>query len=177
MTRVSNCFESGERKIIPAALIYLLCNDRVLMIHRNGDPTGKVDFHSGKWNGLGGKLEADESALQGAQRELSEEAGLHLPEDRFRSQGVIHFPLFKAKKNEDWMVFLFTASCSESELPQVQAQCDEGSLHWVSVAEVTSLNLWPGDRLFIADVLAQRPLMGTIWYREGQVEREFVQRI
>ena len=175
MPSLPNAFEAGGRKVIPAVLIYLIEGDRVLMIHRNADPTGKVDFHSGKWNGLGGKLEQDESALQAAQRELREESGLHLELEQFRSQGVIHFPNFKPHKNEDWMVFLFTAQCGASEAQQVQSQSAEGSLHWIKREDVAQLNLWPGDRLFIHHILAQKPLAGTIWYRDGQVEQSWIQ--
>ncbi len=177
MSKSPNAFETGGRKVIPAVLVYLTQGDRVLMIHRNTDPTGKADFHSGKWNGLGGKLEADESALLAAQREIFEESGLNLPEERFYSQGVIHFPNFKPQKSEDWMVFLFTAECSDAEAQQIQAQCAEGSLHWVSMSDVLRLNLWPGDRLFIQDVLAKRPLTGTIWYQSGEVERSWIQSL
>jgi 8-oxo-dGTP diphosphatase len=177
MSSDPNPFESGDRKIIPAVLIYVLKDDCVLMIHRTGNRAGREDFHSGKWNGLGGKLEVGESALEAAKRELLEESGLNLSEERFQSQGVIHFPQFKPHKKEDWMVFLFTAHCHEDEVSQIMAECEEGTLHWVSAREVTSLNLWPGDRLFIDEVLAQSPLTGTIWYREGQVERSWIQKL
>ena len=49
-----------------------------LLVHRNARPD---DEHLGKWNGLGGKLEADEDVAAGLRRELREEAeeegGLH----------------------------------------------------------------------------------------------------
>ena len=177
MSSDPNSFESGDRKVIPAVLIYVLKDDRVLMIHRNGNRAGREDFHSGKWNGLGGKLEVGESALEAAKRELLEESGLNLSEERFQSQGVIHFPQFKPHKIEDWMVFLFTATCQEDEISQIRPECEEGSLHWVLTSDVRELNLWSGDRLFIDEVLAQRPLTGTIWYREGQVERSWIQKL
>jgi hypothetical protein len=46
---------------------------RVLMIHRNARPG---DQHLGKYNGLGGKLEADEDIVAGMRREIHEEAGI-----------------------------------------------------------------------------------------------------
>ena len=60
---------------IIGTLIYLLDRDSnsVLLINRDARPD---DDHYGKFNGLGGKLELDESVAAGALRELVEEAGV-----------------------------------------------------------------------------------------------------
>src|SRR4051794_1381265 len=104
MSKIQNPFESGVRKVIPAVLVYLQKGDQILMIHRNSKGPGPLDFHEGKWNGLGGKCELDESPLEAAVREVQEESGLELPESEFRSLGVVQFPNFKAHRNEDWIV-------------------------------------------------------------------------
>src|SRR5947209_14723068 len=96
----ANAFETGERKVIPAVLVYAQLDGRTLMLRRDsGRPD---DYHKGKWNGLGGKLDIDESPLEAAKRELLEESGLDLPESAFRALGVLQFPNFKAHKSEDW---------------------------------------------------------------------------
>jgi 8-oxo-dGTP diphosphatase len=163
-----NAFESGERKSIPAVLIYARDErGRVLMIHRNGRPG---DFHSGKWNGLGGKLEPGESPLEAAVRELREESGLTPRAAEFRALGTLTFPDFKPKKSEDWVVFVFTVQVADGPL----AACEEGELHWVEAAQVPTLNLWEGDRHFIGQVLAAKPFLGTIWYQDGGVHRHWI---
>src|SRR5947209_2614287 len=60
---------------ILATLGYILSADRqrVLLIHRNRRPE---DAHFGKYNGLGGKLEAGEDVVTGMCREIREESGL-----------------------------------------------------------------------------------------------------
>jgi len=60
---------------ILATLGYVLSPDRkrVLMIHRN---MREGDHHLGKYNGLGGKLEANEDVVAGMRREIMEEAGI-----------------------------------------------------------------------------------------------------
>ena len=81
-----NAFETGERKVIPAVLIYARDDgERVLMLHRNQKEN---DYHRGKWNGLGGKLEPGESPLQGAKREFEEESGIKAELSDFKSLGV-----------------------------------------------------------------------------------------
>lgn len=169
---MANPFESGARKAIPAVLVYARMGDQVLMVHRNAaDRPG--DYHAGKWNGLGGKLELDESPLAAARRELREESGLDLEESAFRSLGVLQFPNFKAHKNEDWICWVFEAAVPESVRGRKLAG-PEGELHWVPAKDLLSLNLWPGDRHFISFVVKSKPFMGTIWYQGPDVVREWV---
>jgi 8-oxo-dGTP diphosphatase len=168
-----NAFEAGTRKMIPAVLIYVKSSDdRVLMIHRLGGEggQGKVgDYHAGKWNGLGGKLDPDESAWQAASRELEEEAGLKISEDQFHVLGTLHFPNFKAHKSEDWLAYVMTVRIPKTAAEIQLGECPEGALHWVASQELLSLNLWAGDRHFIPHVLEDKPFNGMIRYRGQEV--------
>src|SRR5437016_5080550 len=96
-------------KTIVATLCYLKSNGKTLMMHRNKKPG---DVHKGKWNGLGGKLDAGESPDDCVVREIREESGLSIRDPRLR--GVITFPLFKP--GEDWLVFVYTASRFDGDL-------------------------------------------------------------
>ena len=60
---------------IVGTLAYILDqeSDRVLLIRRNSRPD---DDHFGKVNGLGGKVEKDESIVCGIEREIEEEVGV-----------------------------------------------------------------------------------------------------
>ena len=64
---------------ILATLGYIMSPDgtRAPMIHRNTRPD---DLHYGKYNGLGGKLDADEDVATGMRREIREEAGIEVEE-------------------------------------------------------------------------------------------------
>ena len=172
---VPNVFESGSRKVIPSTLIYVHHQGKVLMIHRRSKEGLKADIHEGKWNGLGGKCEQDESPLMAAQRELREESGLDLPLSQFKSAGVIQFPLFKPQRNEDWWVFLFWVELEALPQTPILQEIREGYLHWVSISDILNLNLWSGDRLFLPLVLKGQALMGTIWYEGGQVKDSWIQ--
>lgn len=169
-----NAFETGDRKVIPACLVYLFRSgaggqSEILMIHRHGR---EGDYHSGKWNGLGGKFEPGESSWQAAAREVQEESGLALPPSRYFWLGTLQFPNFKEKKSEDWICSVMIAHLEASEATSVQDGSrisDEGTLHWVSTAQVFELNLWEGDRKFIPHVLSGSPFNGTIWYQGQQM--------
>ena len=88
---------------IVATLGYVLSPDRseVLMIHRNARPD---DLHLGKYNGLGGKMEAGEDIAACMQREILEEAGIVCESMRLR--GTLNWPGF-GKHGEDWLGFIF----------------------------------------------------------------------
>jgi 8-oxo-dGTP diphosphatase len=172
-----NPFESGARKNIPAVLIYARSRGDVLMIHRNAPERSNVDYHAGKWNGLGGKAEADESAFEAVAREFHEEAGLSLATERFEALGVLQFPNFKAHKSEDWTVFVFTIELSDAEREKVRISSAEGDLHWIPERDLEQLNLWPGDRHFISQVIRRERFFGTIWYNGPEVVRHDVRML
>src|SRR4051812_47056122 len=111
---------------ILATLGYVLSPDRrqVLLIHRNTRPD---DAHLGKYNGLGGKLEADEDVVAGMKRELKEEAGIDATVMRLR--GTISWPGF-GPHGEDWFGFIFLI---ESFSGEPLSTTVEGTLEWVPV--------------------------------------------
>ena len=83
-----------------ATLCYVRHDNRTLMIHRIKKPN---DMHQGKWNGLGGKLEAGETPEECAVREIYEESGLLA--HSLLLKGFLTFPGFA--NEEDWYTFVF----------------------------------------------------------------------
>lgn len=169
-----NAYESGTRKLVPAVLVYARRltegasgRREFLMIQRNARPD---DYHLGKWNGLGGKLEPDESPLEAAIRELREESGLEPPASAFRPLGILQFPNFKAHRSEDWVAYVYAADIPRGMM-LTPGGAGEGELHWVDEAQVPELPLWAGDRYFISHVIGGEPFLGTIWYRGDEVLR------
>jgi len=122
-----------------ATLVYVRDGDRTLMLHRNARPD---DTHFGKWNGLGGKLEPGESPEQGMRREVLEESGLTVEEAVLK--GVLTFPDFDGR--HDWYAFVYLVTRTSGTLG---ADPPEGALAWVPTAEVPSLPMWAGDRIFL----------------------------
>ena len=121
-----------------ATLCYVRENGRTLMLHRIKKPN---DIHQGKWNGLGGKLEPGESPEQCVIREVSEEAGLKILQPHYH--GLLLFAGFMA---EDWYVWVFSADQFTGQLLE---NSDEGFLKWIPDEDVSSLNLWPSDLIFL----------------------------
>ncbi len=118
-------------------LCYIEKDGKTLLMHRIKK---EQDENAGKWIGIGGHLEENESPGEGMLREIREETGLEVTDLRLR--GLITFIL------PDWgneLTFLYTAGTDQEELPE----CSEGVLRWIPSEEVLSLPLWEGDRIFL----------------------------
>lgn len=133
---------------------------RTLMLHRIKKAN---DMHAGKWNGLGGKLEAGETPEECAIREVLEESGLRMIDPVFR--GIITFPQFS--KNEDWYAFIFVATQYTGEL----INSNEGVLAWVDNDKLYELNLWPGDRIFMRWLDDRRFFSAKFVYDAGELTK------
>jgi 8-oxo-dGTP diphosphatase len=123
--------------MILATLCYIKHNDCTLMVHRNKKPN---DIHEGKWNGLGGKVEAGETPEECVQREILEESGLTIQNPHLH--GLLVFTNFKGN---DWYVFVYTAGEFTGEL----IDSPEGKLEWVPDEKILDLNLWESDHIFM----------------------------
>ena len=142
-----------------ATLCYVMDkkSNSTLMIYRNKK---KNDYHVGKWNGLGGKFEPGESPEECAIREIEEESGLKVKSVIMK--GFITFPLFDGI--EDWYVFLFTADDFSGEL----IDSPEGQLEWIKNEELTEINLWDGDKIFIPWLFNDKFFSAKFNYKDGK---------
>lgn len=118
-------------------LVYVRRGGETLMLRR---PVGH-DPREGVWNGLGGKLEPGESPEECMRREVLEEAGLTVTEAELK--GVITFPGLAGGTDVLTFVYLVTRF---SGTPRPS---DEGALFWIPTEELTDLQLWEGDRVFL----------------------------
>ena len=149
---------------ILATLGYVMSPDgqRVLMIHRN---KRLDDLHYGKYNGLGGRMEAGESVVAGMTREILEESGLVVEELVLR--GTISWPGF-GKSGEDWFAFIFRVDRWSGVAHHGN---HEGTLEWVEVDRVLSLPLWDSDRHFLPMVFGRSATTfhGVMPYKDGRM--------
>jgi len=144
-------------------------SDRILLIRRNARAD---DDHLGKVNGLGGKLEPDESVVAGLRRELQEEADVELTD--FRLRGTITWTNFGPRR-EEWLGFIFLVTGWAGTPPDSNP---EGSLEWVARPDLllacdpdghearSRLPMWSGDRHFVPLVFDDDPrtFHGTMPY-------------
>jgi 8-oxo-dGTP diphosphatase len=147
-----------------ATLCYVKAGGKTLMIHRIKKEN---DMHYGKWNGLGGKLDAGETPEECVMREVEEESGLLIQNPQLK--GILTFPKFS--KDEDWYAFIFVADKFKGEL----IDSNEGVLKWIDDEQLLNLDLWEGDRIFIPWLDMPGFFSGKFVYDSGRlIEHDMV---
>lgn len=127
-------------------LCYIDNGSCYLMLHRIKKEN---DASHGKWIGVGGKCEADESPDECMLREVKEETGLEIT--RWHYRGIVTF-ISDTWPNE--YMHLFTATEWKGE-PDMSID-DEGTLAWIPKTDLPKLNLWEGDRIFLRLLLDEQ---------------------
>ena len=122
-------------------LCYIENDNCYLMLHRIKK---KQDINKGKWIGVGGKIEKDETPLMCIKREISEETGINVQNLLYRGRVKFISDIY-----DDELMHLFTATTKVAEI----SPCDEGELKWIPKNEILSLNLWEGDKVFLEYLL------------------------
>ncbi len=129
-------------KFRDATLCYIIKDNEWLMLLRNKKTN---DINEGKWLGVGGKVELDESPETCIIREIKEETNLNANNVVFR--GIIDF-IYENKDYEK--IWVFTCEDFEGTLKE----CDEGTLAWINKDNILKLDLWEGDKVFLERLLS-----------------------
>ena len=135
---------------ILATLGYVVSADRkkTLRVHRN---KRENDQHLGKYNGLGGKMEAGEDIQSCICREIKEESGLDC--EKIVLRGTINWTGF-GPNGEDWFGFIFRIDRFSGE---PRSANEEGALIWYPIEDILSLPMWEGDKFFLPLVFDADP--------------------
>jgi len=122
--------------------------ERVLLVHRTAR---QHDTHLGKYNGLGGKMHADEDVVSCMRREIREEAGIDC--ERMSLRGTINWTGF-GPAGEHWLGFIFRIDSFRGEPYSAN---EEGTLSWEPLARLAELPMWEGDKYFLPLVFDADP--------------------
>jgi 8-oxo-dGTP diphosphatase len=132
--------------MICSVVCYLYKDGKYLMMYRNRK---KNDVNAGKWIGVGGKFEKDETPQECALREIFEETGL--TGGTLKYEGIIYFTYDHKETEKIWV---YTGEGFEGQLKD----CDEGTLEWIGEDDILSLDLWEGDIIFLKKMLVHDPV-------------------
>ena len=142
--------------MINSTLCYLERGDEYLMLHR---VKKKNDMNHDKWIGVGGKFEDKESPEDCILREAYEETGLTLTDYRYRGLVTFVSDLYPTE-----YMHLFTATGWKG----TPHPCDEGELAWIKKADLLSLPLWEGDKIFLRLLDTDTPFFSLKLKYEGE---------
>ena len=142
--------------MINSTLCQIEKDGKYLMLHR---VKKNNDLNEGKWVGIGGRFEENESPEECAIREVKEETGLTVKNLSYR--GII---TFVSDSWEGEYMHLFHIDSFEGEL----SECDEGDLEWIEIEKVYSLPIWDGDKIFLKLLEEKVPFFSLKLVYEGE---------
>lgn len=111
--------------VTPRVALFLQRDERWLFIEGAAHK-----WWAGRYNGIGGSVEAGESILDAAQRECEEETGL--PAETLTLAAIVH-----VMAEPSVLLFCFRGTLAAGVLQP----CDEGAFHWLSEEELRDPSL------------------------------------
>ena len=130
--------------MLETVLAYIEQNNQYLLLFRNKK---EIDVNKGKWIGVGGHIEKDETPEDALIREIKEETNLDVLS--YFKKGIVYF----VYKNITEKMHLYVVDKCSGEL----GECDEGELKFIKIKDLLSLNMWDGDKFFLDLMLKKEP--------------------
>jgi 8-oxo-dGTP diphosphatase len=132
-----------------ATLLFVIRDHQMLLIHKKrGLGTGKID-------GPGGRLDAGESPLHGAIREVQEE--LNVTPTGVQPCGEL---AFQFADGFSMLVYIFTAKDCEGE----PRETDEAAPLWVPLTRIPYGSMWADDPIWFPLMLAGKQFQGGLLF-------------
>lgn len=120
----------------------------------------KRGFGAGRWNGMGGKLQGDETIEQALIREIKEEIDV-LPK-KFAKVAELAFSF---AHNPDWNQLVHTYFCDEWEGEPIESE--EMAPKWFPVADIPFDKMWPDDIFWLPRVLKGEKVEASFTFGEN----------
>lgn len=149
---------SQRYTVIPRTLVFLRRGQQLLLL--KGAPDKRL--WAGKYNGLGGHMEAGENPYQAALREIWEEAGLRA--NALMLRAIVHVTL---PEPPGVMLFVFVGTTQEGH----PTASEEGEPVWVDEEKIYDLPLVEDLHQLLPKILEPgAPVFGNYHFTESGVE-------
>lgn len=122
-------------------LLFLKKENEVLLAMK------KRGFGIGRWNGVGGKVEENETVEDAMIRECQEE--INVKPLIYTKSAIINFNEWHEGKNRDFEVTVYISTNWEGD-PE---ETDEMSPKWFKISDVPYDLMWPDDKYWLNTVL------------------------
>ena len=118
----------------------------------------KRGFGMGRWNGFGGKVNANETILEAAKRELKEEADINASD--LSEMGIIEFEFKGNPEILEVHIFKVNEYTGESK------EGEEMKPEWFNIEEIPFDKMWPDDKYWLPMLLDNKKFEGKFVFGE-----------
>lgn len=139
---------------IRRTLLFLVEENRILLAMK------KRGFGAGKWNGVGGKIEAGESIEEALVRETQEEIGV-TPLDW---KPVAELDFVQDSSTDPWHMYVYAFISHRWEGNPKESE--EMAPQWFAFAEIPYADMWDDDEHWLPRVLSGELITGTFIFDE-----------
>lgn len=135
-------------------LLFLIREDQILLAMK------KRGFGEGRWNGVGGKIEAGETVREAAIRECQEEIGVtpthfyQVAENDFQAE----------LENDPWNMYGYVYFCDEWDGEPVETE--EMAPQWFNIADIPYKYMWQDDEFWLPHVLEGKKVAARFTFDE-----------
>jgi len=136
-----------------ATLLFLIEDQQILLAMK------KRGFGVGRWNGVGGKPNANETIKDTAIRECKEE--IEVTPTVMSEVATLNFYSPDEKSNQQVIVYL----CTSWE--GIAKETEEMSPKWFSIDQIPYDEMWPDDKFWLPKVIAGQYVSGDFHFDEN----------
>lgn len=124
-------------------LCYLTKGDQVLFMVKGATEKNITNMNAGKYLGVGGHLEQDESPYECAVREIFEET--HIQSGDITGLSLKGVATFINDSCDNEVMYIYKGEYTGVSDP-CPGDCDEGVLCWVPLEGIWDVPVWEGDK-------------------------------
>lgn len=146
-----------------ATLLFLIKDNGILLAMK------KRGFGAGRWNGVGGKPEANETMEAAAVRECQEEIGVTPQEFKQVAELDFYFPEYKSNLDVHVVVYLCTQWQGEP------VETEEMKPQWYNNDAIPYDSMWEDDKDWLPQVLAGKYV--EAWFRFDDNDKVLSQEV
>lgn len=140
---------------IRRTLLFLVKDKEILLAMK------KRGFGAGKWNGVGGKLEPNESLEAALVRECQEEIGV-TPKSW---KPVAELDFIQDSTSDPWHMYVYAYISYEWDGEPTESE--EMKPEWFSLDKIPYAEMWDDDQYWLPSVLNGEPVTGSFTFDEN----------